>query len=146
MTPIRKILIGGTLAAGTLAGGAVGAVLINGSASAQTSTTTDQSSTTAPSQQRPATNPAKGGHVGSNGVTEELLTGDTAEKAKAAALAAVPDGTIERVENDAEGAVYEAHMVKADGTHVTVKMDADFTVTGIETGGPGGQPASQPNG
>jgi hypothetical protein len=146
LTPIRKMLIGGALAAGTLAGGAVGAALINGSASAQTSTTTDPSSTTAPSQQQPASDPTKGGHVGSNGVTEELLTGDAAEKATAAALAAVPDGTIQRVENDAEGDVYEAHMVKADGTQVTVKMDADFNVTGIETGGSGGRPASQPNG
>ena len=85
--------------------------------------------------------PTKGGHVGANGVVEKLLTGTTADKAKAAALAAVPGGTIERVENDAEGAVYEAHVVKSDGTHVTVKMDANFKVTGIETG-PAGRPAA----
>ena len=36
-----------------------------------------------------------------NGITETLLTGDTAKKAKAAALAAVPGGTIERVETNA---------------------------------------------
>ena len=69
-----------------------------------------------------------------NGITEALLTGDTATKVKAAALAAVPGGTIERVENDAEGSPYEAHMTKADGTHVTVKVGADFKVTTIETG------------
>jgi hypothetical protein len=46
----------------------------------------------------------------------------------------VPDGTIQRVENDAEGATYEAHMVKADGSHVTVKVNADFSVASIETG------------
>jgi hypothetical protein len=50
----------------------------------------------------------------------------------------VPGGTVQRVENDAEGAVYEAHMLKSDGSAVTVKMDAAFAVTGIETGGPGG--------
>ncbi len=146
MTPIRKILIGGALSAGALGGGAVGAALINGSASAQTtSTTTDESSPTETPTQQPAFDPTKGGHVGANGVTEELLTGDTADKATAAALAAVPDGTIQRVETDAEGAAYEVHMVKSDGTHVTVKMDADFNVTGIETGGPGGgAPGSQP--
>jgi uncharacterized membrane protein YkoI len=142
VTPIRKILIGGALSAAALGGGAVGAALINGTASAQSpTTTTDQSGATASTdQQQPAFDPTKGGHVGANGVKEELLTGDTAEKAKAAALAAVPDGTIQRVETDAEGAVYEAHMVKSDGTHVTVKMDADFNVTGVETGGPGGGP------
>jgi uncharacterized membrane protein YkoI len=147
LTPIRKILIGGALAAGALSGGAVGAALINGTASAQTTgTTTDQSSGTDTQPQQPAFDPTTGGHVGANGVKEELLTGDTAEKAKAAALAAVPDGTIQRVETDAEGAVYEAHMVKSDGTQVTVKMDASFNVTGIETGGPGrGAPAGQPS-
>lgn len=67
-----------------------------------------------------------------------MLTGDTASKASAAALAAVPAGTIQRVETDAEGAMYEAHMLNADGSAVTVKMDADFNVAGIETGGPGG--------
>ena len=80
--------------------------------------------------------PTKGGHVGANGVVEALLTGTTADKARAAALAAVPGGTVQRVENDAEGAPYEAHMVKSDGTPVTVKMDANFKVTGIETGPP----------
>lgn len=78
--------------------------------------------------------PAKGGHVGANGKREELLTDDTAEKVKAAALAAVSGGTIERVETDAEGAAYEAHMVKSDGTRVTVKLDSNFKVTGTEDG------------
>jgi len=73
------------------------------------------------------------------GVKEVLLTGDAATKAKAAALAAVPGGTVMRVENDAEGATNEAHMQKSDGTPITVKMDADFKVTGIESG-PGAQP------
>ncbi len=83
--------------------------------------------------------PSKGGHT-ANGITETLLTGDTATKAKTAALAAVPGGTIQRVETDAEGAAYEAHMTKSDGSHVTVKMDSNFKVTNIETGQMGGQP------
>lgn len=78
--------------------------------------------------------PSKGGHVGVNGKREELLTGDTAEKVKAAALKAVPGGTIERVETDADGAVYEAHMTKSDGSRVTVLFDANFNVSGTETG------------
>jgi hypothetical protein len=86
-----------------------------------------------------AFDPAKGGHVGQNGKNEALLTGDTAEKVKAAALAAYPGGTIQRVETDAEGAAYEAHMAKADGTQINVKFDNNFKVTGTETGGPAGQ-------
>lgn len=146
MSPLRKALAAGGLVLATVTGGGVAAMLVNGVASAQTSTT-------APGQ-APAFDPSKGGHVGANGVTETLLTGDTADKAKAAALAAVPGGTIQRVETDAEGAVYEAHMLRSDGSAVTVKMDGNFTVTGVDTGGPGnggpgggghapaGQPAS----
>ena len=77
--------------------------------------------------------PSKGGHT-ANGITEQVLTGDTAEKAKTAAQAAVPGAAILRVETDAEGATYEAHMTKSDGSRVTVKMDSNFKVTGIESG------------
>lgn len=42
----------------------------------------------------------------------------------AAAKAKVPNGTIIRVETDADGnSAYEAHMVKADGTPVTVYVN-----------------------
>jgi hypothetical protein len=69
-----------------------------------------------------------------NGITETLLTGDTADKVKAAALTAVPGGTIQRVENDAEGSPYEAHMTKADGSRLTVKVDGNFSVTSVDNG------------
>lgn len=85
--------------------------------------------------------PHDGLHVGTNGVHEELLTGDNAARATAAALAAIPGGTIDRVETDAEGDAYEAHMTKSDGSRVTVKFDSNFTVTNIEEGhgGPKGR-------
>jgi hypothetical protein len=130
MNPMRKAIAGGAILAG-LAGGAFGATVLTGTAGAQT-TTTAPATADAP---KANVDPAKGGHVGANGTTETVLTGDAAAKATAAALAAVPGGTVQRVENDAEGAVYEAHMLEADGTSVTVKMDADFKVTGTEAGG-----------
>ena len=141
MNRTRKAVVGGALAACTLLGGGIGAALLNGTANAQTSTsTTAAPSTAAPAQQGPPNgqppanfDPTKGGHV-ANGITEALLTGDTADKVKAAALAAVPGGTVQRVENDAEGSPYEAHMTKADGTHVTVKVDSNFKVTSTEDG------------
>jgi uncharacterized membrane protein YkoI len=80
---------------------------------------------------RYAQDPSKGGHQ-ANGITEQLLTGDTADRVRDAALAAHPGATVHRVENDAEGAVYEAHITKADGTSATVKFDATFTVTVTE--------------
>ena len=75
-----------------------------------------------------------GGHggPGKGGAGETLLTGDTAANVTAAAQAAVPDGTIDRVETDSDGSPYEAHVAKADGTQVVVKVDASFAVTGIE--------------
>lgn len=143
MNPLRKTIVGGAIVASTLAGGALGAALVNGAAVAQesTSTTTADSSTSTPAPTTaptPSTDPATGGHVGRNGVTETLLTGDQAEKVKAAALKAVPGGTIQRVENDAEGDTYEAHMLDANGNPVTVKLDSSFNVVRTEAGGPGG--------
>ena len=133
MNPLRKALIGGTIVASTLTGGALGAALIGGTAHAADATSTTAPATTDPGTAAPR-DPAMGGHQ-ANGITETLLTGDTATKVKDAALAAVPGATVERVENDAEGATYEAHIVKADGSHATVKLDASFKVTGVEDGG-----------
>lgn len=62
--------------------------------------------------------------------SETPLTGETAAKVKAAALARVK-GTVLRVETD-EGGVYEAHVRKADGTEVEVKVDKAFEVTAVE--------------
>ncbi len=140
MNPIRKAVAGTALLAATLTGGAIGATMI-GQASAATSATTSSSATSttvAPAVgrgARPAAHPdeSMGGHQ-ANGITEALLTGSTATKVEAAAKTAVPGGTILRVENDAEGAKYEAHVRKADGSEVTVKVNASFKVTEVMTG------------
>ncbi|MEZ5375957.1 MAG: hypothetical protein R2733_05535 [Acidimicrobiales bacterium] len=71
--------------------------------------------------------------------TEEALTGDLADQVSAAALAAVPGGTIDRVETDDGGAAYEAHMTDADGNPVHVTFDEDLNVVEITEGGPGGR-------
>lgn len=76
----------------------------------------------------------RGGMRGPGGPrgAEKELTGDAAAKAKAAALAKVPGATVDRVETDADqGAAYEAHLTKSDGTRVTVLMDKDFAVTSV---------------
>jgi len=66
---------------------------------------------------------------------ETLLTGDTAAKVRAAALAKVSGGTIERVETDGDGkAAYEAHMTRSDGSRVTVYVNKSFEVVGTEAG------------
>jgi uncharacterized membrane protein YkoI len=69
---------------------------------------------------------------------ETLLTGDTAAKVRQLALAKVPGGTIVRVETNADGnAAYEAHLVKADGTPVTVYVNKQLEVVSVQTGMPG---------
>ena len=111
----------GLLAAGAIGGGAIA---LTAPAWADQST----SPSPAASSGRPAD------HGGGQRSDETLLTGADAGKARAAALAAVPGGTVDRVETDADGAVYEAHVTKSDGTKVTVKFDKDFNVTGVEPG------------
>ena len=140
MKRTRKVVAGAAMIAATLGGGALGAAMLSGTANAQTDATTsataapaDSSTAAAPAAPAAPRDPSKGGHT-ANGITETLLTGDAATQVTAAAQAAVPDATIDRVETDAEGATYEAHMTKTDGSHVTVKLNADFSVAGIETG------------
>jgi hypothetical protein len=113
----------GLVAAGALAGGLIMATV---PASADPSASPSSS----------ASNPSSADRAGRGGQRsdETLLTGADAQKARTAALAAVPGATVDRVETDADGAVYEAHMTKSDGTKVTVKFDKDFKVTGVEDG------------
>ena len=63
---------------------------------------------------------------------EHLLSGATARRVRAVALARYPGATIQRVETDADG-VYEAHIVTADGQQVIVQVGTDFTVTGTQS-------------
>jgi len=66
---------------------------------------------------------------------ETPLTGDTLAKVQAAAVAKIGSGaTVVRVETDADGhAAYEAHMLKSDGTPVTVYVDKSFSVVSVES-------------
>ena len=131
MTKAQKTIAIPALAALLLVGGA--AAGYTGLAAAQS---TDGSSTapTGVAAVAQKIDKVMGGHIGANGVKEEILTGDTAAQVTAAAHAAQPDATIDRVETDAEGAAYEAHMTKSDGSHITLKFDQNFNVTGTEDG------------
>jgi uncharacterized membrane protein YkoI len=128
----QKAILTGAMLGATVAGGAVGASLL-GTAQAQTDSSTSSSTAAAPAATGTAPDPSQGGHT-ANGITEVLLTGDTAAKVTAAAQGAVPGATIDRVENDAEGATYEAHVTKSDGSKATVKVNADFSVASVEDG------------
>ncbi len=149
--PRRWLGAAGLIGVGLLAGGILAGSQIAGAATASTSTGSNTANTGTASSSNSSNahalapmNPAKMTH----GPGEKLLTGTAAQKATAAAKAAVPGGTIVRVETDSDGAAYEAHMRKADGSYVTVKMDSDFKVTSTVSGfgpgphGPGGAPGT----
>ena len=116
----------------TLGSAGIAAAATGGSSSSSTpsSASASSGSAAAPSGSAPAGNPASLSH----GPGETALTGTTATKAEAAAKAAVPGATVVRAETDAQGAAYEVHMRKSDGTYVTVKLDANFEVTATDTG------------
>ena len=81
------------------------------------------------------TNGSQSGGLPPQRSDETLLTGDTESKVRAAALARVPGGSIQRVETDADGhAAYEAHMLNASGNRVTVYVNSAFDVVSVESG------------
>lgn len=139
------LLAGGLVAGAVVAGTLPASAADSGSSSGSTSTTgsADQAASSGPdSGTVDESQPQR--------ADEKLLTGDTADKVEAAALAKYPGATVLRIETDSDG-VYEAHLTKSDGTRVTVEVDASFTVTGDEAGpaggpgGPGGRHGAAPD-
>ena len=98
------------------------------SGNGSTTTATTPSSSTAPAA--PSAQQPWGGQRSD----ETPLTGDALAKVTAIAEAKVPGGTVVRVETDADGnAKYEAHMTNADGTPVTVYVDANYDFVSTQT-------------
>lgn len=137
MNPMRKALIGAAIVGSTLTGGALGAVLINGTAGAQ-STSSGQSSTAADSSSSGGTAttattatdqpsfPAHG--TAEHEALEKPVTGDSATKAQEAAVTSLGGGTAGAVTTDASGTGFEVTVTKADGTTVEVHLDSSYTV------------------
>jgi hypothetical protein len=143
----RNWIVGAALFTGVAVGaaGVAGAVSSATSSNSANPTTIASSTQAAPSNQY-GTPPAQNGQAPggqdpatmSHGPGETLLTGTTAAKVKAAALAANPGATVIRVETDSAGSAYEAHLRKSDGTEITVKFDSSFNATATQNGfGPG---------
>lgn len=138
--PARKARLAGMaglIAAGAVAGGVLASTAGASAATTSTSAAPSTSSTAAPA------NPAAPSSQSSTPVRsdEKAVSDAVAATLKAKALAAVPGGTVYRVETDAGDGTYEAHMTKADGSLVTVKFDASLNVKSVETGMGQGDPA-----
>jgi predicted enzyme related to lactoylglutathione lyase len=132
MNKAKNLIIPGALALAVLGGVSAGALLNSLGASADTASTSSTTSNNPPGGHN-GPGPGQGPHT-ANGKTETVLTGDDLTKAIAAAEKAVSGGTVIRAETDAEGAAFEVHMKKSDGSPVTVKLDSSFNVTSQESG------------
>lgn len=131
---LRKTLLVLALVAAFALGGAALAGAVQGGSGSSNSAATGTTSTSTTEDDRPAHRRRS---------DETLLTGDTAAKVRAAALAEVSGGTVERVETDGDAnAAYEAHMIKADGSRITVFVNRQFEVIGTEEGR-GGRPGCE---
>jgi len=135
---VKKI---GTVAGASIAAFAVGATVAGGIAIATADTPS------APAQNNQAYG-YMGGPMGDRGPMGErgpgeLVTGEDAQKAIDAAIAAVP-GTADHVHKDADGN-YLVMVTKTDGTRVIVVLDASFAVVeqrDMPAGGPGHGPGT----
>ena len=126
------------LGAGAITGGILAGTL-TANAATDSSTTTSPAAGSSSSSSAPAdpfsSTPVRGDEKAVDSTLAATLKQKAEEKT---------GGTAYRVETDADGATYEAHVRKSDGTLVTVKFDSSGNVTGVEdgmgAGGPGGGP------
>lgn len=118
----------GLLAAGAITGGVLASTLSAAAASSPSPSPTNSSAA-----------PRHAGFCPGRG-DEHSVSSSVASTLRSKALAAVPGGTIVRIETDAGDAAYEAHMRKADGTPVSVKFDKNYNVIRVENGMGQGDP------
>ena len=120
---LERTVVVGAIALGVAAGGYGVASAASGSSSSSSGSAAAASSARQP--------------WGPQRSDETPLTGSTAAKVRELALAKVPGGTIVRVETDADGnAAYEAHMIRSDGSPVTVYVSKQLEVVSVQSGMP----------
>lgn len=125
------------LGVAALTGAAVGGAAVAGAATSHSGAATPPSA--APGKPPPALRnmpaPGTAAHEGH----EQAVTGDTAEKAKAAAIKAAGGGTAGDVTTDYFGKGYEVTVTKADGSKLEIHLDSSFNAM-ARPGGWGGAP------
>ena len=137
MSETRKRFMPRSVVVGAVALGLVGGTYgVAAAASGSTSATTAGSSTVFQAA-APTTAPSAGQPWGPQRSDETPLTGDALAKVTALATEKVPGGTVVRVETDADGnAAYEAHMIRSDGSPVTVYVSKQLEVVSVQSGMP----------
>jgi uncharacterized membrane protein YkoI len=82
---------------------------------------------------------AAGGDDDDAGDSEAPITGQSLDRASAAALDHVGEGQVSETETGDEESYYEVEVTRDDGSQVDVQLDRDFNVVGQE--GDGTEPA-----
>ena len=133
---MKKVLAGAAAFAAIAFGASAIAGAASSSSTGSTTTTTTPSTSGAPAgptHAAPAFNgPAHG--TAAHEDAEKPVTGDAASKAQAAAVKYVGSGTAGAVTTDYTKTGYETTVTKSDGSKVTVKVNADFSVASTEDG------------
>jgi hypothetical protein len=130
---VKIALVGAGIAAGAITATAIGA---------DASTTSGTGSTTGTAIASSTRYGGLSDYGGSQPIRpdEKSLGSALTAKLRAAALKAVPGGSVYRIETDAGDGTYEAHMINAHGKAVTVKFDRSGNVLGVEAGMGAGDP------
>jgi hypothetical protein len=114
------------LGVAALSGAAVGGAAVAGAATSHSGTTSTPVATAG--QPPPRNMPAPGSAAHED--AEKPVTGDAADKAKAAAIDAAGGGTAGEVTTDYFGNGYEVTVTKSDGSKVEIHLDSSFDVMG----------------
>jgi hypothetical protein len=65
---------------------------------------------------------------------DENVSGPAADRARAAAIKAIPGGRVNAVERDSEkGATWEVEVTRPDGKTVDVRLDANYKQVGVDS-------------
>jgi hypothetical protein len=130
--------VGLTVAA--LSGAAVGGAAVAGAATSHSGTTTTLTATSG--KPPPGLRHMPGPGTATHENAEKPVTGEAADKAKAAAVKSVGEGTAGDVTTDYFGHGYEVTVTKADGSTVEIHLDSSFDVRAGPRGCGGGPPPS----
>ena len=134
LSKIKKVGLG----VAALSGAAVGGAAVAGAANSNSGTTTvpPAASGKPPPALRDMPAPGTAAHEDH----EKAVTGEAADKAKAAAVKAAGGGTADGVTTDYFGNGYEVTVTKSDGSKVEIHLDSSFEVMGP----PGGRSGAPP--
>ena len=135
---VKKIGLG----VAALSGAAFGGAAVAGAANSNSGTTAVPP--TASGKPPPALRNMPAPGTAAHEDHEKAVTGAAADKARAAAVKAVGEGTAGDVTTDYFGNGYEVTVTKSDGSKVEIHLDSSFEVLG-PPGGPGGVPPPAPS-